>query len=79
MNLYAFADALISAGFRNRLRLAKILSGKAVVKSFGENYARICLTYMRLVVCNIRHVVPMFFPVIFLPVVFNHHTECISV
>ena len=28
MDLYAFADAPISAGFRNLLRLAMILSGK---------------------------------------------------
>ena len=31
MSLYAFADAPISAGFRNRLRLAMILSGRAAV------------------------------------------------
>ena len=31
MDLYAFADTPISAGFRNRLRLAMILSGKAVI------------------------------------------------
>ena len=36
MHLYAFADTPISAGFRNRLRLAMIPSGKAVVKSLGE-------------------------------------------
>ena len=36
MHLYAFDGAPISADFRNRLRLAKILSGKAVVKNFGE-------------------------------------------
>ena len=31
MDLYVFADPPISAGFRNRLRLAMILPGKAVV------------------------------------------------
>ncbi len=30
MSLYAFADAPISADFRNRMRLAMILSGKAM-------------------------------------------------
>ena len=36
MHLYALASAPVSAGFRNRLRLAMIPSGKAVVKSLGE-------------------------------------------
>ena len=31
MDLYAFADAPISADFRNRMRLAMILSGRAAV------------------------------------------------
>ena len=31
ISLYAFADAPISADFRNRLRLAMILSGRAAV------------------------------------------------
>ena len=38
MNLYAFGAAPISAGFRNRLRLAMILSGRAAVgKHFSES------------------------------------------
>ncbi len=61
MHLYAFAGAPISADFHNRLRLTKILSGKAVVKSFRENYAGNCFTHTRLVVCCKRHAVPMFF------------------
>ena len=41
MDLYAFAAAPMSAGFRNRLRLAMILSGKAIGQEFGENDAGI--------------------------------------
>ena len=38
MNLYAVADAPLSAGFHNRMRLAMILSGRAVVgKHFSES------------------------------------------
>ena len=65
MHLYAFAGAPISADFRKRLRLTKILSGKAVVKSFRENYAGNCFTHTRLVVCCKRHAVPMFSSVVF--------------
>ena len=70
MHLYAFAGAPISADFRKRLRLTKILSGKAVVKSFRENYAGNCFTHTRLVVCCKRHAVPMFSSVVFLPVMY---------
>ena len=51
MDLYAFAAAPMSAGFRNWLRLAMILSGKAIGQEFGENDAGIscfplsCATY----------------------------------
>ena len=51
MHLYAFADTPISAGFRNRLRLAIILSGKNDCQEFGENYTGVshfppsCATY----------------------------------
>ena len=51
MDLYAFAAAPMSAGFRNWLRLAMILSVKAIGQEFGENDAGIscfslsCATY----------------------------------
>ena len=45
MSLYAFADAPISADFRNRLHLAMILSGKSDCLELGENVAKEVLNY----------------------------------
>lgn len=42
MQLYAFAAAPISAGFRNRLRLAMILSGKGVARNCFLDFAPAC-------------------------------------
>ena len=45
MDLYAFADAPISVGFRNLLRLAMILSGKSDCLELGENVTKEVLNY----------------------------------
>lgn len=42
MHLYAFAAAPISAGFRNRLRLAMILPGKGVARNCFLDFAPAC-------------------------------------
>ena len=42
MHLYAFAAAPISAGFRNRLCLAMILSGKGVARNCFLDFAPAC-------------------------------------